>query len=195
MILPRPVRVILAAAAYAALPLVALAQFEPEWRHTPKKPDIEVAATAPPAPLRPQRKARDVMRVVSFTPPITQGTILVKDKDKPNAPAVTRFVEPAPGSVTLEGPFKAEVVLPGDCDWKRVRASVGAQIEFDTRYWVSPDNEPHMAVFMPTARQAVCTWDGKPLPQKTADEADPKKVKAPADDARDDAQESQGNSS
>lgn len=157
------VRVLTWAALYSVLPLGLLAYEAPTWRHSP--PKIEEVAAGPDVrlPERPVREERELMRVVAFAPHVPEGTKRVKDPNDPDGPEVTTFVQGTPGYAVLDGPFQVEVRLPDDCNWTAVKRSVGSQIMVDTRYWVSPDNEPHKTVFMPTTRTALCNWDGKPV--------------------------------
>jgi hypothetical protein len=116
------------------------------------------------------------MRVVSYSPPIEEATKTIRNPNDPDDPGHLELVEGRPGSAVLEGPFEIEVILPEDCDFEKVRNSVGSKVMIDTRYWVTSktetdlqgrtiqSNEANMGVFMPTARQTLCNWEGKPLP-------------------------------
>lgn len=168
------VRVLMSAAIYSVLPLSLLAYEAPAWRHSPPKIEEEETAPGVRQPERPVREERELMRVVAFAPHVPEGTKKVKDPNDPDGPEVTTFVQGTPGYAVLDGPFQVEVRLPDDCNWDAVKRSVGSQIMVDTRYWVSPDNEPHKTVFMPTTRTTLCNWDGKPVAEivQTAESAE-----------------------
>lgn len=153
-----------AALLYAAGPVAALVMLAPQWRHSPPKapePVEQVAAVAATTPAI--RMVDENMRVVSFVAPVVERNVVEKDKEDPDAPAVTRFVAGEPGYVIIDGPDQIQVILPDDCDWDAAKRSVGSVITVQARYWTMPDGTPNRTVFMPAARRTVCAWDGDPV--------------------------------
>ena len=168
-----------AAILYGAAPTAALLMLAPTWHHSPKKaPETDDAVVAPVRTNK-IRMVDEKMRVASFVAPVIERNVVETDKENPDAPPVTRFIAGEVGYAVLDGPDQIEVRLPEDCDWEAAKKSVGSMITVQARYWVRPDGTPNRTVFMPAARNTICTWDGEPV------KVEERSAKPEADDGAD----------